>query len=173
MSGSENKLMRIKGEALIKRLGVRVIILRAGTFADLQKGVEGTIGREAQAAFYEAGMRAGRGWAKVRLKVWKEWKEKGTTFIKKWGGFHKSAGSGWFKLKEANLDFEKRNAFIRITHSFIAEEYGKSDAPVCHFLCGYFVGVLQEVFRKKLTCEEVKCTAKGDPYCEFKIEEYT
>jgi hypothetical protein len=170
MDGSEYELTRIKGEARIKQLGVRVVILRAGTFADLQKGVEGTIGREAQAAFYEAGMRAGRGSAKVQLKVWKE---RGMAFIKKWGGFHKSAGSGWFKLKEANLDFEKRNAFIRITHSFIAEEYGKSDAPVCHFLCGYFVGVLQEVFKKKLTCEEVKCTAKGDPYCEFKIKGYT
>jgi len=152
-------------EPEIKLLGRRVIVLRAGTFVDIQKSVENLLGEEAQALFYEAGIRAGRGSAKVQLE---KWGERGEDFIKKWGKFYTSVG--WLKIEKININ--KQNKQIRIKKSFIADEYGESDKPVCHFLAGFFVGVFKEVFSEELTCEETMCTAKGDPCCEFKLEKY-
>lgn len=171
MSKQLYEITRVENEAWIRMLGerVRVIVLRAGTFVDLQKQIEAILGDEASALFYEAGIRAGRESTKVLLE---EWEERGMDFLKRWGKFYQSAGVGWFKLENINIGFEKAKGYVRVKQSFIAEEYGKSDQPVCHFLCGFFASVLQEVLGEKLTCEEVKCTAKGDPYCEFEFEKY-
>jgi len=165
------EITRVENEARIRMLGagVRVVIMRAGTFVDLQKQIEAILGDDASALFYEAGICAGRESTKVLLE---EWEERGMEFLKKWGGFYQSAGVGWFKIEDININFEKENGYIRVKQSFIAEEYGESNQPVCHFLCGFFSGVLQEVLGEKLTCEEVKCTAKGDQYCEFKLRKY-
>ena len=171
MSKQLYEITRVENEAWIRMLGekVRVIVLRAGTFVDLQKQIEAILGDEASALFYEAGIRAGRESTKVLLE---EWEERGMDFLKRWSKFYQSTGVGWFKLEDINIDFEKENGYFRVKQSFIAEEYGKSDEPVCHFLCGFFASVLQQVLGERLTCEEVKCAAKGDPYCEFKFEKY-
>ena len=165
------EITRVKNEAWIRmlRVGIRVVVLCAGTFVDLQKQIEAILGDDASALFYEAGIRAGKESTRVLLE---EWEERGMDFLKRWGEFYQSAGVGWFKLEDINIDFEKENGYLRVKQSFIAEEYGKSNQPVCHFLCGFFSGVLQEVFGGKLICEEVKCTAKGDQYCEFKFRRY-
>ncbi|MFQ5820878.1 MAG: V4R domain-containing protein [Candidatus Heimdallarchaeota archaeon] len=39
-----------------------------------------------------------------------------------------------------------------------------------YYLAGYFVGRLEEIVGKQLTCEEISCIAKNDPTCMFKIE---
>jgi len=165
------EITRVENEAWIRMLkaGVRVVIMRAGTFVDLQKQIEKILGVDASALFYEAGIRAGRESTRVLLE---EWDERGIDFLKRWGRFYRSAGVGWFKLEDINIDFENENGHLRIKQSFIAEEYSKSNRPVCHFLCGFFSGVLQEVLGEKVTCEEVKCIAKGDEYCEFKFRRY-
>ncbi len=112
-------------------------------------------------------MMAGRSDSKFLLKLWKEG---GMDFLNRWSRLYTSEGTGWFKVKEINVDPEKLIGYIRIEQSFIAEEYGCSDRPVCDFLAGYLVGVLEEVFHVKFTCEESKCIAKGDPYCEFILD---
>ena len=162
---------RVQNEAWIRLLesGVRVIVMRAGTLVDIQKGVEATIGDEASVVFYEAGMRAGKNSTKVLLE---EWEERGRGFLKRWGDFYNSSGVGWFKLEEIEVDFEKGNGHIRIKQSFIADKYGSSERPVCHFMCGFFVGVLEEILEGKLMCKETRCISKGDPCCEFQFEKY-
>jgi len=48
---------------------------------------------------------------------------------------------GLFKLEKLNIDFGNLNTTTQLTQSFIAETYGKTNQPICHFLCGFFVGV--------------------------------
>ena len=169
MNTHNYKIERVPNEAWIRMLeaGIRTIILRAGTVIDLQKSVTAILGDEAAAILYEAGIRAGKGSTKVLLE---EWTEQGMTFLRRWGEFYRSAGVGWFKLEDIQVDFRSQTGSLRIKQSFIAEEYGPSDRSVCHFLCGFFVGVLEEVLRAKLLCEEVTCLAKGDPDCTFRFE---
>lgn len=40
----------------------------------------------------------------------------------------------------------------------------------CPLLSGFFVTVLQMVVRKEATCEETKCSFRGDPYHEFLLK---
>ncbi|MEM2928936.1 MAG: V4R domain-containing protein [Nitrososphaerota archaeon] len=119
---------------------------------------------EGAALLYEASINAGKDSARVLLK-----KIKNKNFIKELNKLYDSNGFGLFKVKKINIDPNK-GGNIQIEQSFIAEEYGKSDKPVCDFLAGYFVGMLEEIYKKEYTCEEIKCIAKGDKYCEFKIE---
>lgn len=161
-------IKRLPGEAWIRIFkGIRVIIIRAGTFVELQKDVEDCFGEQARALFYDAGVRAGRESAKVLLE---EWKERGTDFLARLKEFYSSEGVGWFKIREINVNQPKHEGYIRIEQSFIAEEYGRSERPVCDFLSGYFAGVLEQVFGGEFSCSETKCIAKGDPLCEFRFE---
>ena len=160
------KIKRIKNKAYIEQLGERVITIRAKTFVNLQKAIESIIGEEeAKALFYDAFINLGRNTAKI---IYRKWKEKGKEFLKKLFEFYDSKGCGWFKLKDIN--FKNSEIYIQIKQSFIAEEYGKSEKPVCDPLAGYFVGLFEEVFKKEFICKETKCIAKGDKHCEFKIK---
>jgi len=160
------EIKRMKNKAYIKQLGERIITLRAKTFVNLQKAIESIIGEEATALFYEACINAGKDTTKILTK---KLGGKGIDFLKKLGEFYNSNGCGWFKIKKIDIDPEK-GGYIQIEQSFIAEEYGKSEKPVCDFLAGFFVGAFNEVFGKEFACEETKCIAKGDKYCEFKIQ---
>ncbi len=160
------ELERVRDGAAIRQLGVRVIIMRGGTFVDLQKSVEAVLGEEANALLYEAGIRAGTSSTQILLRRWGR-----ENFMKRWADFYGSRGCGWFKLEEAKVDPE-RGGVIKLSSSFIAEGYGRSEKPVCHFLCGFLVGVFQELLGIKLACEEIRCAATGEPYCEFKLERY-
>ncbi|MEM2928321.1 MAG: V4R domain-containing protein [Nitrososphaerota archaeon] len=162
------KIKRIKNKAYMEQLGGRIITIRTKTFAILLNSMKSTIGEEeAKALLYEAFIDIGRDKAKV---IYRKWKEKGKLFLKKLMEFYDSRGCGWFKLENMDIDYEKLEGYIRIKQSFIAEEYEKSEKPVCDPLAGYFVGLFKEIFKKEFVCKEIKCIAKGDRYCEFKIK---
>ena len=82
-------------------------------------------------------VRAGKKSTNVLLE---EWGERGVDFLKRLKGFYSSEGVGWFKIREIEVDPNKQRGYIRIEQSFIAEEYGGSDRPVCDFLSGYLQG---------------------------------
>lgn len=163
------ELDRVQNEAMITLLGTRIIIIRAGTWVRGQKRLEELSEEEASASLYEMGMTAAKESTKVLLE---QWEERGGDFLKRWGDFYSSTGVGWFKLEEIDVDPEKREGHLKITQSCIAGEYGPSAKPVCHYLAGFFVGVLEEVLGGRLVCEETLCAAKGDPYCEFRFQRY-
>ena len=167
MNNSSFNLKRVPNDAYIELLGTRVVLFRASGFAYFRKMMEPILGPETDAFFYEAGLLSGRNSVEARLTTWKE---KDLAFLQKFITLHSSIGLGWFKLEDQNLDLNTGGGIIRITKSFFAETYGKSTKPVCDFLAGYFVGVLEEVVGKQLTGEETTCIAKGDPVCTFKIE---
>lgn len=49
--------------------------------------------------------------------------------------------------------------------SLIAELRKPAAEPVCHFYAGAAAGVVQQIFGRPVSCEEVACVAKGDPAC--------
>ncbi|MEX2722258.1 MAG: V4R domain-containing protein, partial [Candidatus Freyarchaeota archaeon] len=77
--------------------------------------------------------------------------------------------SGWGRVLsiEGNVDTSK----LKITGiSTIALSYNHSDRPVCTFVEGALVGVLQVITNKEWICKETKCMAVGNDYCEFELE---
>ena len=158
---------RIPDEALIFQQDLRMVLLRAETFTNIQKSMERLHGEEAKAALYEAGIDAGRNSANALLD---KWEERDKEFLDRWAKFYSSEGVGWFKLDEVKIKSDGKLESFLISQSFIANTYGKSEHPTCDFLCGFFVGVTEVVFGGDIACEEVECEAKGDSRCKFCFE---
>jgi len=52
-----------------------------------------------------------------------------------------------------------------ITHDSFLTSGIKSPHPVCAYLGGFYTGYVGYVLRKRVYALEVRCMAKGDPYC--------
>ena len=81
---------------------------------------------------------------------------------------------GWGKV-QAKLNFQERKAVVRIRNS-VTTRQTKAKEPVCHFISRFITGALAVIFSKKAECVEIRCEAKGDPFCEFRVDgqdEYT
>lgn len=165
----EGRINIVFHEPARRKYGNRVIILGAGTFIELQKGAEDILGDEASAVFYEAGIRSGKEGAETMME---EYDERGLELIERVNDLIGPSGMGWGKIEVFEIDLEQAKGYYRISDSFIGNTYGPSDKPVCHFLCGLTAGMLGGILGVSLTCEETKCQAKGDPYCEFHFERY-
>jgi predicted hydrocarbon binding protein len=148
-----------------RKYGNRVIIFGSGTFVELQKGAEEILGDESSAVFYEAGIRSGKECVEALME---EWDERDLDLVKRFNPLINSLGIG--RVKEFNIDRDQLRGHYLIENSFIADTYGSSDKPVCHFICGFIAGLLEEILKINMACEEALCLATGDPHCEFKFE---
>lgn len=73
---------------------------------------------------------------------------------------------GWFKVIDVELG---RDSIFKLKYTF--ESIAYSNVYPCSFIEGYLVGVIEVFFLEKvIRHEELKCTSKGDDYCEFHIE---
>lgn len=63
---------------------------------------------------------------------------------------------------------ENREVVISVENCVTARNVN-SKQPVCHFIKGYFSGVYEAVWSDITDCNEVLCSAKGDPFCEFRV----
>jgi len=82
---------------------------------------------------------------------------------------------GWGDFKIVKFNENDNTYYIRVSSSY-GEDLFPSNRAVCHFIRGLLTGSLQclvDLKEKgiKLYSREVKCIAKGDPYCEFLIAE--
>ncbi len=73
-----------------------------------------------------------------------------------------------------DIDNSKKEALILIKDSTLAEEYmkkkkEKSENAVCALTAGVIAGMFSYIFGKQVDCAEVKCKAKGEGYCLFKV----
>lgn len=75
---------------------------------------------------------------------------------------------GWFKLE--GVDVSERDWTIRIITSGSFECDGRRSArPYSQFVRGHLTGGLTALLGKELECEETKCMAAGDQFCEFTL----
>lgn len=72
------------------------------------------------------------------------------------------------------IDNSDKQALIVVRESTIAEEWmkkrrEKAENPVCAITAGVIAGIFSYIFGKELDCVEIKCMARGSPYCLFKV----
>jgi len=85
---------------------------------------------------------------------------------------HQLRVTGWGAPKIQNYDEKLVTLTILVKNNPLVVAFGtdeKSDRPVCHYLRGYWVGVVSKIFERKVSCSESKCICMGDVFCEFKI----
>ncbi|MEM2929830.1 MAG: V4R domain-containing protein [Thermoproteota archaeon] len=78
---------------------------------------------------------------------------------------------GWTRMKILQLDREGRKAVVRLFDNWECSMFKDSNVPRSHFLRGILAGFFSSLFGVEVEATEVTCTAKGDPYCEFVLEE--
>jgi len=72
------------------------------------------------------------------------------------------------------IDNPDKMALIIVRESTIAEEWmkrkhEKAESPVCAITAGIIAGIFTYIFGKEIDCVEIKCMARGSPYCLFKV----
>lgn len=81
------------------------------------------------------------------------------------------ARCGWFATESMEVDPVTHKVHVRLTRTL--ETYGiegRYEAPVCHFLRGYFAGFFRSLFwTDAVDCKEIACRGKGDEMCEFVV----
>ncbi|MFZ5955864.1 MAG: V4R domain-containing protein [Nanoarchaeota archaeon] len=79
---------------------------------------------------------------------------------------------GLGKLEIIELDNENHRASLKIIDSTLALaqlETAKTKSPVCTLTAGILAGIFTYIFNKNVECVEIKCMAKGDDNCQFKL----
>ncbi len=83
----------------------------------------------------------------------------------------KALSFGWAHMEVPQLDEKDRKAVVRLFDNWECGMFKDSAVPRSHFLRGIIAGFFSSLFKVEVDATEVKCTSKGDPYCEFVLEE--
>lgn len=151
-----------KGEVSI--LGTKTLVFPISFLASLLKTLENNIDYELyRKIVLEIGVKFG---AKNVRAVESEFKLKDDRLLI--STLRYAGARGYAKLLDVEGELKSGRIKIRI-HSWLAEEWGKSNKPVCVLIAGGLQGIVEEVSSKKWICKETRCIAMGDDYCEFDL----
>ncbi|MDK2948478.1 MAG: uncharacterized protein PWQ63_1638, partial [Methanolobus sp.] len=76
--------------------------------------------------------------------------------------------AGWGKI-EYDINIFELTGIVRMKDSFLADEYGESDVPVCVYISAFLAGYISECLKKTVQVRESKCKSMGDEVCEHVI----
>lgn len=134
----------------------RLVVLNS-IFMKIQKTLEASIGQSAAKVLYTAG------------------KEFGSTYM----GILKSENEKatiqdlLIELKVTDFvraEFNTEDFSFQVEDSPIALSYEESDEPVCHFLAGFFTGMVDTFYKdESMRYKETSCKAAGDSKCVFEL----
>jgi predicted hydrocarbon binding protein len=75
---------------------------------------------------------------------------------------------GWGKMSIVRASPEKYEARVKLLNSVIAENYKKRELA-CYCISGLLAGIFTYLSGVEVQCNEMKCIANKDKYCEFFI----
>ena len=68
------------------------------------------------------------------------------------------------------VELRDGEALVRMHENATTEVIRGVGQPVCHIERGMIAGAFEAVTGRRVIVKEVRCRAKGDPYCEFHIK---
>jgi predicted hydrocarbon binding protein len=139
--------------------GSDYLIIGGSALRAWAKATEAALGLSARVIILEAGKKAGEQFADALLKQGlkpEDMEEPLELFLTR---------GGWGKVW-AKIDVKEQTAVFLVWNSVLARQT-TAQKPICHFISGYFAGVLSVLFGKDVECLETKCSANNDRYCEF------
>jgi len=75
----------------------------------------------------------------------------------------------WGKIVFQDINIQSGSGKILVFNSF--ETVARKGAKTrCHFLRGYLVGFLSELFEREIAVEEEQCASMGHSHCEFSFK---
>lgn len=149
----------------------RMVLIASEAFVKMMEALN-AFGSAGFTMFYMMGLEKGRYDVREELEALRQ---QGTSFIKRQvleNTIRQIRATGWGAPSTQKYD-EKQGVLTIIVENnpltVALETGGKSHRAICHYFRGYWVGVVSEVWEKKVSCAETKCMSNGDVYCEFKI----
>jgi len=175
MSGKNNNILldAEKGEAMA-RFGEdhrRMVLIASEAFVKMLEAFN-IFGTAAFTMLYLMGQEKGR---YDELKEVEALRQQGISFTKRQvleNIVHKLRVTGWGALRVQKYDEKQETLTILVENNPLIVALGtqvKSEGPVCHYFRGYWVGVVSEVWERRMSCAETKCMGMGHACCEFKI----
>ena len=80
-------------------------------------------------------------------------------------------GYGIFRVEEFSEVEGKLRVTVKVDELIECEAFkGKKKNSQSQLVRGMIAGIASRITNKRITCKEVKCVAKGDPYCQFIVE---
>ena len=163
-----------KGEvtACLGRNHQRMVLIASEAFVKMMEPFS-VFGTAAYTMLYMMGQEKGR---YDVLKEMEAWGQQENSFTKRQvieNVVHKLRVTGWGASRIQKFDEKREVMTVLVENNPLigtSGTQGKPDQPVCHYFRGYWVGVVSEVFERKMRCAESKCVGMGDAYCEFKID---
>lgn len=144
--------------------GRRAIILRREVYEGLLTGIREQFGSLGEQMLYYEGFRAGFAGYDMYMELAKGEKLRLPEILQVMAVI-----LGWGTIREIKIDYERKRAFVSGQNSFECELGYGSPTPYSQFIRGVLAGVFTRFFEVGMEAKEVKCVAKGDPYCEFVI----
>lgn len=78
---------------------------------------------------------------------------------------------GWGIFRLIGVNFERGSSTIQAVDSFeCVHVQGRKSRPYSHFMRGHIAGLCSGLFGRAVDVVETHCIARGDPYCQFRVE---
>jgi predicted hydrocarbon binding protein len=136
----------------------RLVVLNS-IFMKIQKTLEASIGQSAAKVLYCAGKEFGNKYMEILKSENEEATVQDLLLELEATGF-------------VNATFNHGDMSFQVLGSPIASSYEESEKPVCHFLAGFFEGVVSTYYEKEdISYKETSCQAMGDDICIFELIE--
>lgn len=145
---------------LVQSSGGRIVVMSSTHLLALFEEVRRVYGTGGEAILFEAAEAYGKSFFEERRRML------GSEFafanLKEVLGTYQAAG--WFRFEDVRK--EEGGVTLRVSDNF---ECGgrRSARPYSHFVRGHLCGALTALLGKPTKCEETRCVACGDKFCEF------
>jgi predicted hydrocarbon binding protein len=146
----------------LQLLGKRAVIIRAKTFVDIINIMNEQV-PQSEGLLTMIGIRNGAGAARYMQEMVEM---NDDNFLGLLGELLMAAG--WGKI-EYDINIFELTGIVRMKDSFLADEYGESDVPVCVYISAFLAGYISECLKKTVQVRESKCKSMGDEVCEHVI----
>lgn len=144
--------------------GNRAFFVAQDVFNGMLDGVRERFGSLGESLVYEQGYVYGKKDSEILVSILG--RERLFATIKELVMLYSSVGLGRPELLES--DPVRKRARIRLYDSLECQAH-KTNAPFSRFIKGHVTGFAEAMYDCTMVCNETKCAAMGDGYCEFEM----
>ncbi|MGB9741216.1 MAG: V4R domain-containing protein [Candidatus Bathyarchaeales archaeon] len=149
--------------------GDRAIILRRPGYAGLITGIREQFGTAGETFLYYTGYESGIKYGKAHQEIAAQLGIKDPIDIMQKISIPLCTCMGLGKPEIIEATVNPPRVIVRLYDSFECELGPLAKRPFSNFFRGILAGLVAHLFSRKMDAKELKCIAKGDPHCEFKI----
>jgi len=78
---------------------------------------------------------------------------------------------GWGRMEDLKVEFDAGRGSLKVYDLFESKtSVGEFATAKCHLFRGFLAGFLSQLLGRNVRVFEIRCIARGDPYCEFVFE---